>query len=84
MVRTVMYIFLLFVIIWNINATFHIFSFDPNTTDVDSELYCHPIVYHFSYVLILVFDIIVGIAVGIWILAIIAGRSYQKGLLNRN
>ena len=45
MVRTMMYLFLLFVVTWNINATFHIFSIDPDLSDKTSEDYCDPTVY---------------------------------------
>ena len=30
MVRTVMYIFILFVVFWNVNATSHVFSVQPD------------------------------------------------------
>ena len=33
MVRTVMYIFILFVVFWNINATSHVFSLQPDFED---------------------------------------------------
>ena len=46
MVRTVMYLFLLFVVAWNFNATSHVFSFQPELEDAgDGDRYCHPTAY---------------------------------------
>jgi len=48
MVRTVMYLFLLFVVIWNVNATSHIFGIDPDTQNDASPGYCHPAAYWYK------------------------------------
>ncbi len=51
MVRTVMYLFLVFVVAWNINATFHIFSFQADLagegtpSSSPTQQYCHPTAY---------------------------------------
>ena len=81
MVRTVMYIFLIFVVMWNINATFHVFAIDPNLEDPGSEFYCHPTVYHFSYVLVIIFDAFAGVGFLVWSAAIFAGKEFLSYMI---
>ena len=80
MVRSLMYIFLAFYVVWNVNATLHVFSVSPDLDDASSENYCHPAVYRYSYILVITFDAIAGIACLVWIAAIAAGICWP-GLL---
>ena len=78
MVRSLMYIFLVFYVIWNVNATFHVFSVQPTFDSAAEDNYCHPVVYKFSYVLVITFDAIAGFACLIWMAAIMAGICWPQ------
>ncbi len=74
MVRTVMYIFLVFVVAWNINATSHVFSVGPvESEDASSPRYCHPTAYALAYALVILFDCVAGLFFLCWLVGIVAG-----------
>ena len=74
MVRVVMYMFFVFMIMWNVNAALHVFSDVPNLIDDRSGDYCHPTVYYMSFVLVILFVSLAGAFLVLWTLAIIAGN----------
>lgn len=78
MVRPVMYLFLLFIVMWNFRATFYIFGMDPNFEDVSANNFCPSNVYWFTFALVIVFDVIFGLSLIIWLAAILAGLFFPK------
>jgi hypothetical protein len=52
---------------------------DPDFEDRGSAAFCHPIVYKFSLVLIIAFDLVFGVAAAIWVGAIVAGEMDLLG-----
>lgn len=82
MVRAVMYLFRVFVVAWNITATFHIYNVVPDFLQPDSAQYCHKEVYMFAFVLVILFDVLAGIVIFIWLSAIIAGLKYPEMVSN--
>lgn len=76
MVRVVMYLFIIFVIMWNINASFYIFSIHPDLTlGIDDPGYCHPVAYRMAFVLVIIFITISGLLFSLWLGGIIAGMT---------
>jgi len=73
MVRAVEYLFRLFVIAWNLTATFHIYNVKPNCHDQSSQSYCHPAPYYLAFVLVILFDVLIAIVIFIWISSLVIG-----------
>jgi len=73
MVGAVHYLFRLFVIAWNLTATFHIYNVKPTFDDASSLSYCHPSPYYLAFVLVILFDVLIAIVLFIWISALLAG-----------
>ncbi len=72
--RAVHYLFRLFVIAWNLTATFHIYSVVPEFDDPNSLNYCHKPTYTLAYVLVIIFDVLAVVLIVVWISALIAGN----------
>ena len=66
----------LFVIAWNLTATFHIYNVKPTFDDASSLSYCHPSPYYLAFVLVILFDVLIAIVLFIWVSALLAGQ-YQ-------
>ena len=73
MVRAVMYLFRMFVVAWNIAATFHIYKSTPDFEDENSPMYCHKDTYYLAYVLVILFDLSFAVIIIIWTSALVAG-----------
>jgi hypothetical protein len=73
MVRAVTYLFRLFVVAWNISATFHIYKVVPVFNDPTSPLYCQLDTYYLAYVLVILFDVFSAIVIIVWLSALVAG-----------
>lgn len=82
MVRAVTYLFRLFVVAWNITATFHIFSVVPNFEAVGTPEYCHETTYMLTYVLVILFDVFSVSIFVIWVGSLIAGESRFIGSMD--
>lgn len=75
LVRVVMYIFFVFMIMWNINACYHVFHVDPDLENIHSDNYCYPPVFYMSFVLVIIFVSAAGVFLVGWTFAIVAGKS---------
>ena len=75
MARPIMYIFILFAIFWNLRANGYLYGLDPTFENPSSVDYCHATVYWFTFVLVLAFDLVFGVALLIWLGAILAGKG---------
>ena len=65
--------FRMFVVVWNLTATFHIYYVKPNLEDHNSEKYCDPSTYYLAFVLVILFDVLIAFISFIWASALIAG-----------
>ena len=64
----------MFVVVWNLTATFHIYYVKPNLDDKSSEDFCDPSTYYLAFVLVILFDVTFAIISFIWVSALIAGK----------
>ena len=82
-VRAVNYLFRLFVIAWNLAATFHIYSVVPNVEIRESANYCDETTYILAYTLVILFDVLAAIIIIIWVSALVAG-NFLKAIFSPN
>ena len=75
--------FRMFVVVWNLTATFHIYYVKPNLHDKSSEDFCDPSTYYLAFVLVILFDVTFAIISFIWVSALIAGK-FSNHLYVRN
>ena len=76
MARPMMYLFLLFIVMWNLKATTFLFTqVQPDFQDPASENFCQPTVYWFTYVLVCIFDLFFGSAFLVWLVAMLTGEN---------
>ena len=80
--RAVNYLFRLFVIAWNLMATFHIYSVVPDFTDPSSPQYCDETTYTLAYVLVILFDVFFALVIFVWISALLMGLMFPEMVEN--
>ena len=80
--RAVNYLFRLFVIAYNLMATFHIYSVVPDFTDPSSPQYCDETTYTLAYVLVILFDVFFALVIFIWISALVMGLLFPEMVEN--
>ncbi|CAB4054124.1 unnamed protein product [Lepeophtheirus salmonis] len=73
MARSTMYLFILFIFIWNLHGSFLLFSSHPELNDKTSSSYCEALVIKFSYIWFTIFDIATITSILIWLISLIMG-----------
>jgi hypothetical protein len=73
MARTMMYLFILFIVFWNLRAVGYLSGRSPTFSDRQDSDFCHPTVYWLTYVLVVTSDVFFGAAFLVWVAAIITG-----------
>eukprot|EP00094_Tigriopus_californicus_P004471 TCALIF_04309-PA protein Name:"Protein of unknown function" AED:0.23 eAED:0.23 QI:0/0.6/0.33/1/0.6/0.5/6/0/370 len=73
LVQAVTYVFVVFVICLFVDATRFIFTIFPDLAHPESERFCHPNAYYVVYVLVIAFDAIFGVAILLWLTAMVLG-----------